>query len=81
MYNEYYNEYNPVISGTIFETGEKCKMQINGYWIGGNGRHISSYERIDNLEPEHDKYGRTVYRQYSMDRHHKFYLETEDVIY
>lgn len=71
-YNENYTEGIPVISGTLFETGERCKMQMIGYWIGGGGRRISSYIRIDKEEPD------GKYRQYSMDRKHIFYLESED---
>jgi len=70
----------PVISGRIAETGEPCKMRNNGYWVGAGGRHISSYERVDK-EVEYDDRGRPVFRQYSMDRHHRFWLETEDIIY
>lgn len=73
-YNELYNEYIPVISGTIETTGEKCKMQMNGFWIGARGRHISSYIRVDKNEPE------GIERQYSMDRQHRFWIETEDKI-
>ena len=68
------------IKGIIYETGEKCLMRMNGYWVGAGGRHISSYERVDK-DVEYDDKGRPVYRQYTMDRHHVFYLETEDVIY
>lgn len=64
------------ISGTIAETGEPCKMRANGYWTGERGRHITSYERTD--KQEYNKDGKPVYRQYSMDRHRRFYLETED---
>lgn len=69
-----------VTSGRIAETGEPCKMRMNGYWVGAGGRHISSYERIDK-EVEYDDEGRPVFRQYSMDRQHRFWLETEDIIY
>lgn len=65
--------------GTIYETGEKCLMRSTGYWVGARGQHITSYERVDK-DVEYDDRGRPVYRQYSMDRHHLFYLETEDVI-
>ena len=74
-YNDLYNEYIPVISGTIETTGEKCKMQINGFWIGAKGRHISSYVRIDK-----DEQPEGIHRQYSMDKHHRFWIETEDKI-
>ena len=73
-YNELYIEGIPVISGKIEGTGERCKMQANGYWIGAKGRHITSYIRIDQNEPE------GIERQYSMDKHHTFYIETEDKI-
>lgn len=63
--------------GTIASTGERCEMRANGYWTGERGRHITSYERID--KPiEYNERGAPVIRQYSMDRHHKFYIETED---
>lgn len=62
------------IKGTLAETGERCEMEANGYWIGARGRHITSYIRID--KPEDG-----VFRQYSMDRHHRFTIETEDKIY
>jgi len=65
------------VSGTIAETGEKCVMRMNGYWVGAGGRHISRYERVDK-DVEYNEKGQPVFRQYSMDRHHKFYLETED---
>ena len=68
-----------VVSGKIAETGEPCKMRMTGYWTGAQGKHISSYERIDK-EVEYDDQGRAVYRQYSMDRHHRFWVETEDRI-
>ena len=73
-YNELYIEGLPVISGTIYETGEKCKMQSNGFWVGEHGRHITSYIRVDKDEPE------GLERQYSMDRQHRFFIETEDKI-
>ncbi len=65
------------VSGTLYDTGEKCVMRMNGYWVGAGGRHISSYYRVD-VEQEYDENGRPVFRQYSMDKHHKFYLESED---
>lgn len=65
------------IRGTIYETGEKCLMRMNGYWVGAGGRHISSYERVDKKVEYGDK-GNPVIRQYSMDRRHRFYVETED---
>lgn len=64
------------IRGTIASTGERCEMRANGYWTG-NGKRITSYERID--KPiEYNKRGAPVIRQYSMDRHRNFYVETED---
>lgn len=63
--------------GTIAETGEKCVMRMNGYWVGAGGRHITSYERVDK-KVEYDDRGNPVIRQYSMDRQHRFYIETED---
>ncbi len=61
------------IKGRIENTNEECIMQANGFWVGEKGRHITSYIRID--KPETD-----VHRQYSMDRHHRFWIETEDRI-
>ena len=75
MFNKLYIEGLPVISGTIYETGERCKMQSNGYWTGSKGRHITSYVRVDKNEPE------GIARQYSMDRKHRFFIETEDKTY
>ena len=75
MYNEYYNDLIPVISGTIELTGEKCKMQANGFWVGAGGRKITSYVRIDK-----DESIEGIFRQYSMDRKHRFWIETEDKI-
>ena len=68
------------VSGRIAETGEPCVMRMNGYWVGAKGRHISSYERVDK-EVEYDEDGRPVFRQYSMDRQHRFWLESEDRLY
>lgn len=65
------------ISGRIEDTGERCVMEPTGYWIGANGRHITSYERVDK-EIEYDRDGNPVKRQYSMDRQHRFWIETED---
>ena len=61
------------IKGTIENTSEKCIMVATGYWVGARGRHITSYNRIDKEETE-------IHRQYSMDRHHRFWIETEDKI-
>lgn len=73
-YNEFYIEDIPVIGGSIYETGERCQMQANGFWVGEKGRRITSYIRIDKNEPE------GIFRQYSMDRHHRFFIESEDRI-
>lgn len=62
--------------GTIAETGEKCVMQSNGYWVGAGGVHITSYHRVD--KPDYNNKGERVFRQYCMDRQHRFYVETED---
>ena len=67
------------ISGKIEDTDERCKMQPNGYWTGPNNRKITSYERVDK-DVEYDKNGNPVKRQYSMDRQHRFWIETEDSI-
>lgn len=69
-----------VVSGRIENTDERCVMRMNGYWTGEGGRHISSYERIDK-EVEYADDGTPVFRQYSMDRHHRFWIESEDKIY
>lgn len=74
-YNKLYTEGIPVIGGTIEATGEKCRMQSTGYWVGEGGRHITSYVRVDKDEPE------GIERQYSMDRQHRFWIETEDKVY
>lgn len=58
----------PVIGGTIEDTGERCKMVMAGYWVGERGRHISSYVRVDKFD----------WKQYSMDRGHHFWIETDD---
>lgn len=73
-FNELYIEGIPVISGKIEGTSERCKMQSNGFWVGAHGKHITSYVRVDKDEPE------GIERQYSMDRHHNFWIETEDRI-
>lgn len=66
------------VKGKIAETGEPCVMRANGYWTGG-GRRTTSYVRVDkNIEYNED--GMPVIRQYTMDRNHRFWLETEDVI-
>ena len=57
-----------ILKGTIEDTGEPCQMEANGFWIGNGGRHITSYLRVDKEDN----------RQYSMDRHHRFWIETED---
>ena len=62
--------------GKLAETGERCVMQSNGYWVGDGGRRITSYIRVD--KPEYNAKGEKVFRQYIMDRQHRFWLETED---
>ena len=56
------------IGGTIENTSERCKMVANGFWVGGKGRRITSYERVDKEDN----------KQYSMDRFHRFWIETEN---
>lgn len=68
-----------LVSGKIGDTGEHCVMRSNGYWAAG-GRRVTSYERVDK-EIEYDKNGNPVKRQYSMDRQHRFWIETEDRVY
>lgn len=65
------------ISGKIADTDERCTMRANGYWVGRGGRKITSYSRTDK-EVEYRDDGTSVVRQYSMDRHHRFWAETED---
>lgn len=64
------------VSGRIGNTDERCLMRPTGYWTS-NGRRITSYERVDK-EIEYAADGSPVYRQYSMDRNHRFWVETED---
>lgn len=66
------------VSGRIAITDEKCVMRPIGYWVQ-DGRRVTSYERVDK-EIEYDDRGRPVRRQYSMDRHRRFWLETEDAV-
>lgn len=68
-----------VIRGKIADTDELCLMEPNGYWVGANGRKITSYKRVD-TDIEYDDEGNPVKRQYSMDRQHRFWVETEDII-
>lgn len=71
---KYYTDYGyeglglKEYKGTIETTGEKCVMVQTGYWEGSKGRHITSYIRKD--IPDN--------RQYSKDRHNRFWIETED---
>lgn len=58
----------PETKGRIEDTEEKCIMKSNGFWVGYKGTKITSYVRID--KPDNC--------QYSMDRHHRFWIETED---
>ena len=67
------------IKGKIAETGESCVMRANGYWVGYGGKRRTSYTRTDK-EVEYTDDGIPVIRQYSMDRNHRFWLETEDEI-
>ena len=67
-----------IISGKIEDTDERCKMEPNGFWTDG-GRRVTSYVRVDK-DIEYDKNGNPVKRQYSMDRQHRFWIETEDRI-
>ncbi len=67
------------ITGKIASTDERCVMKPNGYWVGTGGRHITSYERVDK-DVEYNDRGEPVNRQYSMDRQHRFWVETEDEI-
>ena len=53
-------------------------MHPTGYWTS-NGRRITSYERVDK-EIEYTDDGSPVRRQYSMDRSHRFWVETEDEV-
>ena len=75
------NENNTrTVSGRIEDSNERCVMVPCGYWVGYGGRKITSYERVDK-DVEYDKNGKPVKRQYSMDRQHRFWIETEDRIY
>jgi len=56
------------IKGRLADTGEKCVMEANGFWLADRGRKITSYVRID--KPDN--------KQYSMDRRRLFYVETVD---
>lgn len=67
------------VKGKIAETGEPCVMRANGYWKGYGGKRRTSYTRTDK-EVEYTDDDIPVIRQYSMDRNHRFWLETEDVI-
>ena len=66
------------ISGRIAETGERCIMRANGYFTD-SGRKFTSYERVDK-DIEYNESGRPVRRLYTMDRQHRFWVETEDEI-
>lgn len=65
-------------SGRIAETGEPCKMRANGFWVAG-GKKITSWVRTDK-EIEYTDDGTPVRRQYTMDRQHRFWVETEDEV-
>ena len=56
-----------VYKGTIENTDEKCEMVCIGFWWW-NHRKVSTYIRKD--KPDR--------RQYSKDRHNRFWIETED---
>lgn len=45
---------------------DKVEMEINGYWVGAKGQHISSYVFKDGSHPE---------MAFTRDRHNRFYLE------
>lgn len=68
------------ISGRIANTGERCIMQPNGYWVADKGRRVTSYKRVDK-DIEYTDDGTPVRRQYSMDRQHRFWIETEEEVY
>ena len=68
--------YENNVLGRIGNTGERCLMRPIGYWIS-NGRRVTSYVRVDK-EIEYTDDGSPVRRQYSMDRSHRFWVETED---
>lgn len=68
------------ISGKIAETGERCVMRPIGYWVADKGRRVTSYERVDK-DVEYTDDGTPVRRQYSMDRQHRFWVETEEEVY
>lgn len=67
------------VAGRIGDTNERCIMYPNGYWTM-NGKRVTSYKRADK-DIEYNDEGIPVDRQYSMDRHHRFWVETEDEIY
>lgn len=67
-----------IVSGRIASTGEKCTMKATGF-VKSRGRIITMYSRVDK-DVEYDEKGNPVHRQYSMDRQHRFYVETEDDI-
>ncbi len=55
-------------------------MRPIGYWVADKGRRVTSYERVDK-DVEYTDDGTPVRRQYSMDRQHRFWVETEEEIY
>lgn len=69
------------ITGKLADTGERCVMRPTGFWTSGprGGGRITSYERVD-VDMEYADDGTPVYRQYSMDNHRRFYVETEDEV-
>ena len=52
--------------GRLAANGEKCVMQQYGFWVAAGGRKVTAWIRVD--KPDN--------KQYSMDRHHNFYVET-----
>lgn len=69
------------ITGWLADTGERCVMRPNGFWKGGprGGGRITSYVRVD-VDKEYADDGTLVHRQYSMDNHRRFWVETEDEV-
>lgn len=65
--NEWLYKNDKEHKGKIENTDETCVMVLTGFWISGS-RKISSYIRKD--KPDN--------RQYSKDRHNRFWVETED---
>lgn len=68
-----------IVRGRLADTGERCEMQANGYFIGEHGRKYTAYTRVDK-DIEYTDDGTPVHRQYTMDRQHRFWVETEDEV-